>query len=78
MRYPIYINKVYLRLKHLMACLLLLLMTSCGEVFELEFENPDVILPVAVGQVEMPLTPVRGKTKNKYDDVLKYLNKKEG
>ena len=46
MRYPIYINKVYLRLKHLMACLLLLLMTSCGEVFELEFENPDVILPV--------------------------------
>ena len=37
-----------------------------------------MILPVAVGQVEMPLTPVRGKKKNKYDDVLKYLNKKEG
>ncbi len=44
MRYSIY--KVYLRLKHLMACLLLLLMTSCGEVFELEFENPEVILPM--------------------------------
>ena len=44
----------------------------------LQPERPDVILPVAVGQVEMPLVPVRGKKKNKYDDVLKYLNKKEG
>ena len=43
----------------------------------LQPERPDVILPVAVGQVEMPLTPVR-KKKNKYEDVLKYLNKKEG
>lgn len=46
MRHSIIINKVCLRLKHLMACALLLLMTSCGEVFELDFETPDVILPV--------------------------------